>query len=80
MPTLAELQKEAEQQSDAMNNPRTFLAIFPAGPRKGKFSDPYMGIMEFEGMPGFVMESHFSPLTMFDIQAVWLDNDGDNKG
>lgn len=61
---------EAERQSDAMTNPRTFLAFFPSGPRNGLFLDPYMGLIQIKGIEGFILASD---LDIHSIPAIWAD-------
>jgi hypothetical protein len=70
MKTLAELLCEAERQEDAMTNPRLFLAIFPSGPRNGRFLDPYLGIMQVNGFEGIFQVGNFD---LHRIQAIWAD-------
>jgi len=68
MKSLAELQHESKRDGD-MINPRLFLALFPTGPFNGKFLDPYLGLLEINGIG--IVKAH--ELNMFDIPAIWAD-------
>ncbi len=70
MKTLAELLTEAERQEDAMTNPRLFLAIFPSGPRNGRFLDPFLGVIQVYGFTGVF---YATQLEMHSIPAIWAD-------
>jgi hypothetical protein len=69
MKTLAQLRAEAEQQEKPLDNPRMFLALFPVGPRNGKFVDPFLGLIQLKDSDKVIyvgLEGH-------KIQADWVE-------
>ena len=76
MKMLAQLESEAQTQEDALENPRLFLVIMPEvlglppGPYNGRFLDPFLGIIELNGVKGHIMASD---LPMWEIKASWAE-------
>jgi len=60
---------DAKRQRDCMDNPRTFLALFPTGPRNGRFIDPYLALVEIDG----IGISSFPRDLLHETQATWAD-------
>ncbi len=69
MKTLAELEKIAQNDEKS----RKFLIIHPkSGPWNGEFLDPFMGVIQIEGINGIVYSNQLLP---FETKGIFIDTE-----